>query len=359
LLEVAEMLAAWLPTGNRGGWTAWRLAHVFEQATLYDEHTWGAFSSVVAPRSLFTKAQWNRKADFAYTASMESHDVLARTARAFADQHAQAGREGLFNLGNIAPEEAYPPSGSNELLVINTLPWARSVLIEEPERRGGAAPAGMLEMFFPRDVPWNGNRPPTPLRRVQGDVPGCGYAFLPLGQTPSGDDPAVAPHVIENAHYRVRLDPATGAVAEWRDKDLGHDFAGTYRGWGIGQYVYEWLDAAAGRKALFDDDDSQRRLWRLGRGSALPPRQRAGGRGAGACRRVRPGLACRPYSRSRHPPSHVHLHPGEPIKRADGRLAPGQGTRHRPRSRLHRLPLQSGAAHLPRRSERRGVHGGT
>jgi hypothetical protein len=128
--------------------------------------------------------------------------------------------------------------------------------VEEPERRGGAAPAGMLEMFFPRDVPWNGNRPPTPLRRVQGDVPGCGFAFLPLDQTPSGDDLAAAPHVIENAHYRVRLDPATGAVAEWHDKDLGHDFAGTYRGWGIGQYVYEWVDPAAGRKALFDDDFS-------------------------------------------------------------------------------------------------------
>jgi len=256
LLQMAETIAAWLPDDARGGWTPARMTHVFEQATLYDEHTWGAFSSIVAPRSLFTKAQWNLKAGFAYRAAAESHDVLARTARAFATTQADPGQEGLFNLGALAPEEAYPPSGTQELLVVNTLPWARPLLVEEPERRGGAAPAGMLEMFFPRDVPWNGNRPPTPLRRVQGEAPGCGFAFIPLDATPSGDDLSVALHTIENAHYRVRLNPETGAVAEWLDKDLGHDFAGAYRGWGIGQYIYEWVDPEAGRKALFDDDFS-------------------------------------------------------------------------------------------------------
>ncbi|HEY8476986.1 MAG TPA: glycoside hydrolase family 38 C-terminal domain-containing protein, partial [Chloroflexota bacterium] len=254
LLLAAEAMGAWLHARGRRQWSAERLAHVYEQMTLYDEHTWGAFSSIVAPESLFTKAQWNRKASFAYTAAMETHDVLARAARELAEAHGDLGTEGVFNLGDLPPEEAYPPSGATELLVINTLPWTRPVLVEEPELRGGAAPVGMLEMFFPRDVPWNGARPPTPLRRVVGHVPGLGYAFLPLAAAPKGEDLQAGPNVIENAYYRVRIDPSTGALAEWVDKELGSDFAGRYRGWSIGQYVYELVDSDRGRDALFEMD---------------------------------------------------------------------------------------------------------
>ncbi|HVA91071.1 MAG TPA: hypothetical protein VNL71_14655, partial [Chloroflexota bacterium] len=209
-----------------------------------------------APNALFAKAQWNRKASFAYGAAAEAHDVLARAARAFAATQGRLAGEGLFNLGSLAPEEAYPPSGTEELLVLNTLPWRRPVLAEEPEQRGGTAPAGFLEMFFPRDVPWGGNRPATPLRRVQGEVPALGFAFLPLTAAAPATDLRVAPDLIENAHYRVRIDAATGAVSEWFDKDLGRDFAGSYRGWGIGQYVYEWVDSPLGRQELFAGDFS-------------------------------------------------------------------------------------------------------
>ena len=111
-------------------------------------------------------------------------------------------------------------------------------------------------MFFPRDVPWGGNRPPTPLRRVRGVVPALGFAFLPLTATSPATDLKVAANTIENAHYRVQVDPLTGAVREWLDKDLGHDFAGSYRGWGIGQYVYEWVDSPLGRQELFAGDFS-------------------------------------------------------------------------------------------------------
>jgi hypothetical protein len=255
ILHMAEMVGAWLHGGG-APWDAERLAGIFEQATLYDEHTWGAFSSIDAPNALFARAQWNRKASFAYGAAAEAHDVLARAARAFAANHGQLAGEGLFNLGSLAPEEAYPASGAEELLVINTLPWSRIVLVEEPEQRGGTAPAGFLEMFFPRDVPWGGNRPATPLRRVQGEVPGLGFAFFPLASTPTATDLKVGPNLIENAHYRVRIDSVTGAVSEWFDKDLEHDFAGSYNGWGIGQYIYESLESPLGRQELFLGDFS-------------------------------------------------------------------------------------------------------
>ncbi|MGH2532313.1 MAG: glycosyl hydrolase-related protein [Thermomicrobiales bacterium] len=255
-LLMTEALGAWHAAEGRQLWTAERAAHVYEQATLYDEHTWGAFSSIDAPQSLWAKGQWNRKGNFAYTGSAEALDLLARASRALAEQVADPGIEGMFNLGDLDPRAAYPETGADSLLVINTLPWPREVIAEEPEQRGFAAPAGVLESFFPRDIPWGGLRPETPMRRVAGEVPGFGYAFLPLAETPPVEDPRADGTTIENAHYRVRIDPATGAVSEWVDKGLNHDFAGDYQGWGIGQYVYEWVDSADGRNALFVGDFS-------------------------------------------------------------------------------------------------------
>ena len=255
-LLTAELVGSWLARDRRTPWTAKRAAHAYEQATLYDEHTWGAFASIAAPAAAWTKSQWNRKAGYAYTASAEAHDMVASSARALAETVAAPGIEGMFNLGDLDPRAAYPETGADSVLVINTLPWSRRVVVEEPEQRGWAAPAGVLESFFPRGIPWGGFRPETPLRRVTGEVPGFGYAFLPLSSQPREDDLAAGPHTIENAHYRIRIDPASGALAEWYDKDAGHDFAGRYQGWGIGQYVYERVESEEDRQALFWGDFS-------------------------------------------------------------------------------------------------------
>ncbi|MBA2520419.1 MAG: hypothetical protein H0V24_12190, partial [Chloroflexia bacterium] len=255
-LAMAELIGSWLTSEGLPIWSAERAAHAYEQATLYDEHTWGAFASVAAPNSLWTKAQWSRKANYGYTASAEALDLLSQGARALASTVADQDTEGMFNLGDLEPRAAYPAPRADSLLVINTLPWPRPVHVTEPEQRGRAAPAGVLECFFPRDVPWGGDRPGTPMRVVSGEVPGFGYAFLPLSAQPPGGDLAVSTNTIENAHYRVRLNPETGAIAEWFDKTLSHDFAATYQDWGIGQYIYERVDSPEDRQALFWGDFS-------------------------------------------------------------------------------------------------------
>ena len=53
------------------------------------------------------------------------------------------------------------------LIVVNTLPWPRAVVVEEPDLRGGGAPVGMLEQFFPANVPWGGALPHVQTRRVR------------------------------------------------------------------------------------------------------------------------------------------------------------------------------------------------
>jgi alpha-mannosidase len=252
----AENIGAWLKSQGTSLWSTKRAAHVYEQATLFDEHTWGAFASIAAPDSLWARGQWNRKANFGYTASAEAMDMLADASRNLAKTVAEPGIEGMFNLGDLDPHAAYPETGADSLMVVNTLPWPRKVVVVEAEQRGWAAPAGVPESLFPRDVPWGGYRPETPYRRVAGEVPGFGYAFLSLSYQPSEDDLATGQHTIENAHYRVRVDPATGAVAEWYDKEIGHDFAGKYHGWGLGQYIYERVVSEEDRQALFWGDFS-------------------------------------------------------------------------------------------------------
>ncbi len=218
----------------------------------------GAPSPASTPRTRSgPETQWSRKSNFGYTASAEALDLLARASRTLAETVADPGIEGMFNLGDLDPAPPTPSRAPTRVLVINTLPWARTVVVEEPEQRGWAAPAGVLESFFPRDVPWGGDRPPTPMRR-RGRRGSRLWLRLPPPLVPAGreDDLAVGPHTIENAHYRVRIDPATGALAEWLDKELGHDFAGTYQGWGIGQYVYERVESPEDRQALFWGDFS-------------------------------------------------------------------------------------------------------
>jgi hypothetical protein len=183
---------------------------------------------------------------------MEGHNSVARAANALAAPLGTRGPEGIFNLGNLDPAEAFKPSGIDDLLVFNTLPWERRVIVEEPEPRGGAAPVGVLDTFFNRRSSWGGGRPFPAIRRVAGILPPMGYAFLNLKDGVDASDLRVSPGTIENRHYRLRIDPATGAIAELFDKELGHDFAGTYQGWQPGQFVYETVDSPDDRLAIAD-----------------------------------------------------------------------------------------------------------
>jgi alpha-mannosidase len=253
VLHSAEMIGGWLKALGKKGWDVQRLIDTYESATLYDEHTWGAFSSVEAPDGLFSRSQWNRKSGYAYHASAEAHDILARSARGLAVDHGRQEDEVCFDLGHLPPEIAKPEPQYKELMVINTLPFDRDLIIEEPIRRGGQAPNGMLEMYMPRGLTW-GIKPDEVGRRVEGTVPGFGYSFIPLTEVPSGTDLKAGGLTIENEYYKVTINPLTGGLCEWYDKLLGHEFAGTYRGWQPGQFIYEWVDSPKGRDALFDAD---------------------------------------------------------------------------------------------------------
>ena len=256
LLHEAEALGSWALADGKKLWSVARADAIFENATLYDEHTWGAFASIDGPNDRWTKAQWNRKASFAYTASSEAHDLVARGTNALIDEIGERGPEGMFNLGDLDPLAAYPTPNADDVLVVNMLSWDREVIVDEPEIRGNAAPAGVLDCFFPRNIPWGGYKPETPLRRVAGRVPALGFTFLPVSRQPDHSELTAGSGAIGNRYYTITIDPVTGGLASFIDREGGHDFAGAYRGYRIGQYVYEWVDDPGQRGALLLGDFS-------------------------------------------------------------------------------------------------------
>jgi hypothetical protein len=257
LLGMAETLGSWIRLQGWGEvpYSRQEANHTYELASLYDEHTWGAYASVAAPHDPWTKGQENAKASFVFRASATAHDMLARTAGRVSRALGEGGLSGRFNLGDLTPAEAYPLDADRGLLVLNTLPWPRQVLVDEPDQRGGAAPAGMLDMFFPSGVPWGGDKPASERVVCEGEVPAWGYAYLRSGR--SGDsDLSGGPGWLENDAYRVEVDPGSGGLAQWVDKASGRNLAGSHRDWLLGQYVYEQVTSAAGRTALFVPDFS-------------------------------------------------------------------------------------------------------
>ena len=275
ILAIAETLGAWLVADGRTPDLAGEFVErVYESMTLYDEHTWGAFSSIDAPDSLFTKAQWHRKATYAYDASMHSHDMLTRNARALAGALADRVPEGRFNLGDLDTDAAYPSDPAAEILVFNTLPRERTVTVEVPEFRSGGAPAGMLESFFPRDVPWGGPPHAEPAR-VRVTVPAWGFAFVPPDAGCADDELHGSADEqttrIENAAYRVVVSNADGRVLSWYDKTEQRDFADDMPEGSFADAVHEIVDSPKGRDALYLQDFGS---WDFGYWQTDPPFER-------------------------------------------------------------------------------------
>jgi hypothetical protein len=257
MLAMAETLGTWIKLRDWGPvpYSSAEANSTHEMASLYDEHTWGAYASVAAPSDPWTKGQDNAKASFAFRASASAHDILAKSANAVAGSLGEGGPEGRFNLGDLTRAEAYTVEDERGLLVLNTLPWSRRVIVDEPEQRGGAAPVGVLDMFFPPGVPWGGEKPVTERLTCEGEVPGWGYSYL-SGQCTTAGAIRGGANWVENEVYRVEVDPVRGGLAQWVDKASGRNLAGSYRGWVLGQYVYERVLSEEGRAALFAPDFS-------------------------------------------------------------------------------------------------------
>jgi alpha-mannosidase len=204
-------IIAWYGSSNFtpvvSDWQA-QTAGVYDNLLLFEEHTWGAFESIYRPSSVFTQTHWNQKAAFAYHAESSAHDL---------------NREAFSQLA------AHLPSADHKnLVILNPLPFRRDDLIT-------LTTAAEEQQLFVENLP--------PL----------GIKVIPLPSVEpvsTVDLPADGLAVLENAHYRLEVDPGTASITRLYDKALDREWVDADALSGIGGVVYEEADASDSHPAI-------------------------------------------------------------------------------------------------------------
>ena len=208
------------------------VAAAYAHGLRFGEHTWGIDSKGFGPRAYGTAWQeirgkgrykrleesWVEKGADIWKMQKLIQPALAANATALAGAVRRAGRR---------------------IVVFNPLPWRRGGIVRVTVT--GAAPAALQEVesgkrlavqkqgkavcFLARDVPPMGYRTYACVDPAAGA--GGGLAGTADGRT------------IENDFFRVKLDPAGGAIASLVDKRTGRELAGASKQYRFGQYLYE------------------------------------------------------------------------------------------------------------------------
>jgi hypothetical protein len=168
---------------------------------LFDEHTWGAHNSVSAPGSELARGQWALKSAFAYVAHEAAGTLVSQGMAALAAQMTSGETAGIAVFNPLS----WPRTG---VVRIDLPAWARKLkgrLRLVDSRSGAPVNAQILddnEMLF-----------------AARDVPSLGYALFRVEE---GDPPPAPPSFprfvegdrsIENAFFKVVVDPVSGGVA--------------------------------------------------------------------------------------------------------------------------------------------------
>ncbi len=215
----------------------------WESLTLWDEHTWGADIAILDPQSEDTASQWHHKAHYAYTTRSLSL-LLQRDALAdFAQQ-----------VGSVT---------SDDLLVFNSLPWARKVTGDVP-----------FFVLNPRGVPedttagrhhqdrssvvnndfWGDQDrfvlPPT-------ELPPLGYKVIKRDDLAKPTFKASSDATVENHRYHVTFNRDTGGIMSIYDKSLDWELVDHMSSIPMNGFVHECVadeNATWPRQRLFHQE---------------------------------------------------------------------------------------------------------
>lgn len=165
----------------------------WRNAILYDEHTWGAGSSISDPKGDQAVHQWAVKSAFARDAGRIASSVL---------------RSGLANLVKLTKPSV------DSVVVFNPLKWPVSGWVQATVSDGKS-----IEL-------WAEN------------VPSMGYKSLPQKAARPSAIVSYTGSSIENKFYKIAINPTTGAVMSLFDKQLGRELVDPAAKYGVNQYIY-------------------------------------------------------------------------------------------------------------------------
>lgn len=212
---------------------------------LWDEHSWGADTSVSMPDDDDARSQWYQKADYAHKArslsTLLQRDALADFAR------------------RVARDRA------DDILLFNPLPWSRTVagfvpyFVSNPRGEPTDTTAGRHHQdrtyIKEQYSPWH---PGDQHLIAPTKVPAFGYTIVPRSALhpykdihARGDDA-----VVNNHRYRVTFDRDRGGILSLYDRLLEWELVNSTAGWRLNSFVHETVDDTRGvtRERLYHHD---------------------------------------------------------------------------------------------------------
>ena len=221
--RIIQAEALWAMT-NPSSYPPASFEEAWRNVLLYSEHTWGAWCSVSEPFRRETLEQWAIKQGYAFTADIQSRDLLSRAL--------------ALPLGSLVP---------NAVDLCNTGSWPRTELVVLPkfltEGRDRAtdetgAPVPTQRLRSGELVLWAEDVPPLAWKRFRLVA---GTAYVDRRVTAQGT-------TLDNGLLRVRLDDKTGGIAELRLAGLEENLVDTAGGQALNEYLYFIGDDPAGAK---------------------------------------------------------------------------------------------------------------
>ncbi|OCT15202.1 hypothetical protein A8709_13950 [Paenibacillus pectinilyticus] len=222
-LKNAEFLSA-VQNNNFSG-NRHLFQEAWDQAQLYDEHTWGANISTTHPDEMFTKIQWMHKAHFAYKANSLSGYVLNQQLEELAGNPLQSG----------------PPQG---VMLVNPTHVEQLCDLHIPDYylHGGRHTSAARFSYIQNNYDINWKTPSYGLIKM----PPFSYKVLPL-TTPIAVEEA-ASHIditdssIDTPYYRITFDKEIGRIHELINKSTGWQMIDQSSEWTLFQFVHESPD---------------------------------------------------------------------------------------------------------------------
>jgi alpha-mannosidase len=234
ILTAEKMAVAAKLTDKAFAFPAAEIRDAYESATLYDEHTWGAWNSISDPDSEFARSQWAYKSGFAYGAREIAKTVLERSLPVL--------------LKSIASPDA------RAIAVFNPLSWERTDVVRVALPADLQAKDVKFKLFDKRSGFEIATQRPdkSTLMFLAAGVPAFGYAvytltpdMAPMNFAPM---PKAAGNVLESRYYRVTADPITGGLSSVIDKETGRELVDARAKVALNQYIYE--NPVGGRDAV-------------------------------------------------------------------------------------------------------------
>ncbi len=244
-LPAAEKLATVASVLVGSPYPAERIRGAYDNMLLYDEHTWG----MAYPVGEMQDWNWADKSRYAYRAAALAQTVLRSSVRQIAD-HVSLSEDG------------------EHVVVFNPLGFERTDVVRLPSFRasdpfdlidvqsGAAIPHQIVEIDSPHaPMPYAADRyargqfnPPErfDLVFVAEAVPPLGwkaYRMLPTSSLSTfTSSVSVDGTRLESRHFRVEIDPRTGAVESIRDKQLARQIVDPRAPHELNQLVVKWVE---------------------------------------------------------------------------------------------------------------------